>query len=201
MYRCNKCAISYVQCVRHTRPVTGNIPLPQWRGLFWMFHSTFHTTNYCKKCACHKGTWRSSRLPPLILSLCTKLTKATFPSVERDPGIHWTGAERARQPVWTLWVKYKSVVPRIEPRFIARTVFSLSFFLAQQPLVGQESLHYRGFTITLRHTTLGRTPLGEWSARCRDLYLTTHNTHKRQTSMTLVGFEPAIPATERSPKP
>jgi hypothetical protein len=24
--------------------------------------------------------------------------------------------------------------------------------------------HYRGFTITLRHTTLGRTPLDEWSA-------------------------------------
>jgi hypothetical protein len=37
----------------------------------------------------------------------------------------------------------------------------------------------RGFTITLRHTTLGRTPLDEWSARRRDLYLTTHNTHKR----------------------
>jgi len=25
-----------------------------------------------------------------------------------------------------------------------------------------------------RHTTLGRTPLDEWSARRRDLYLTTH---------------------------
>jgi len=32
------------------------------------------------------------------------------------------------------------------------------------------------------HTTLGRTPLGEWSARGRDLYLTTTNTHNRQTS-------------------
>ena len=30
---------------------------------------------------------------------------------------------------------------------------------------------------TKRHTTLGRTPLDEWSARLRDLYLTTHNTH------------------------
>jgi hypothetical protein len=37
--------------------------------------------------------------------------------------------------------------------------------------------HYRGFTITLRHTTLSRTSLDEWSARRRDLYLTTHNTH------------------------
>jgi hypothetical protein len=34
-----------------------------------------------------------------------------------------------------------------------------------------------------RHTTVGRTPLDEWSARRRDLYLTTHNTHNRQTSM------------------
>jgi hypothetical protein len=41
----------------------------------------------------------------------------------------------------------------------------------------------RGFTFTLRHTTLGRTPLDEWSARRRDFYLTRHNTQKRQTSM------------------
>jgi len=40
-----------------------------------------------------------------------------------------------------------------------------------------------------RRTTDGRTPLDEWSARRRDLYLTTHNTHNRQTSMPLVGFE------------
>ena len=46
--------------------------------------------------------------------------------------------------------------------------------------------HFRGLTITLRHTTLGR-----------DLYLTTHNTHKRQTSMHQAGCEPAIPANQR----
>jgi hypothetical protein len=57
--------------------------------------------------------------------------------------------------------------------------------------------HYRGFTITFRHTTLGMTPLDEGSARRRDLYLTTHNTHKRQTSMPPATFEPAIPASER----
>jgi hypothetical protein len=57
--------------------------------------------------------------------------------------------------------------------------------------------HYRGFTITLRHTTLGRTPLDERSVRCRGLYLTTHNTHKRQTSIPPVGFESTIPATAR----
>ena len=50
---------------------------------------------------------------------------------------------------------------------------------------------------TQRRTTVGRTPLVEWSARRRDLYLTTHNTHNRQTSMPPVGFEPTIPAGER----
>jgi hypothetical protein len=57
--------------------------------------------------------------------------------------------------------------------------------------------HYRGFTITLTHTTIGRTPPDEWSARRRDLYLTTHNTRKRQTSMPLAGFELTITASER----
>jgi hypothetical protein len=57
--------------------------------------------------------------------------------------------------------------------------------------------HHQGFTITLRHTTLGRTPLDEGPARRRDLYLTTHNSHKRQTSKPPVGFEPTIPVSER----
>jgi hypothetical protein len=41
--------------------------------------------------------------------------------------------------------------------------------------------HYRRFTLTLRHITVGRTSLDEWSARLRYLYPTTHNTHNRQT--------------------
>jgi hypothetical protein len=52
----------------------------------------------------------------------------------------------------------------------------------------------------LDHTrliTVGRTPLDEWSARSRDLYLRTHNTHNRQISMSPVGFEPTISAGER----
>jgi len=50
---------------------------------------------------------------------------------------------------------------------------------------------------TQRRNTVGRTPLDEWSARRKDLYLTTHNTHNRQTSMPWVGFEPTISAGER----
>ena len=50
---------------------------------------------------------------------------------------------------------------------------------------------------TQRRTTVGGTPLDEWSACRRDLYLTTHNTHNRQISMPSVGFEPTISAGER----
>ena len=50
---------------------------------------------------------------------------------------------------------------------------------------------------TQRRTTVGRTPLDELSARRRYLYLTTHNTHNRQTSMPSVGFEPTISSGER----
>ena len=50
---------------------------------------------------------------------------------------------------------------------------------------------------TQRRTTVGRTPLDEWSARRRDLYLTTHDTQNRQISMPPVGFEPTISAGER----
>ena len=53
-------------------------------------------------------------------------------------------------------------------------------------------------SLSVTHThTIGRNPLDEGSARCRDLYLTTHNTHNRQTSIPPTGFEPAIPASER----
>jgi hypothetical protein len=55
----------------------------------------------------------------------------------------------------------------------------------------------RFLDLTQRRTTVGRTPLNEWSARRRDFYLTTHNTHNRQTSIPPLGFEPTIPASKR----
>jgi len=48
---------------------------------------------------------------------------------------------------------------------------------------------------TQKHT-LGRTPPDEWPPRSRDLYVTTHNTHKSQTKLTPAGFEPSTPASE-----
>jgi len=56
---------------------------------------------------------------------------------------------------------------------------------------------WRGLLITHNATQSVGLLLDEWSARPRDLYLTTCNTHNRQTSMPPVGFEPTTPAGER----
>ena len=55
-----------------------------------------------------------------------------------------------------------------------------------------------GFTITLRHTTFGWTPLDEWSARRKDLYLTKHNTHNRQASMHPEGLRDSNPQSQQA---
>ena len=74
----------------------------------------------------------------------------------------------------------------------------MPFFLWRcDPTRVMASLFLRLLDDTQRRTTVGRTPLDEWSARRRDLYLTTHNTHNRQTSMPPVGFEPTFSAGER----
>ena len=57
--------------------------------------------------------------------------------------------------------------------------------------------HSWGFEITLSHTTLCRAPLYEWSACRRDVYLTTSNAQKKQTSMFPAWFEPVTPASQR----
>ena len=69
-----------------------------------------------------------------------------------------------------------------------------------QLLVDQD-LYCRYFTIILRHATLGGAPLDKWSARRRDLYLTTYirrhthtHTHIHIYPCSPARFKPAIPA-------
>jgi hypothetical protein len=49
--------------------------------------------------------------------------------------------------------------------------------------VGVEGVYFHLITHTHTHTTVGRAPLDEGSARRRDPYLTTQTLYKRQTSM------------------
>jgi hypothetical protein len=88
----------------------------------------------------------------------------------------------------------------------ARQLFSLinvntgiSFFSWHNtpPQWAMTSSFTRFLDHTQRRTTVGRTPLDEWSARFRDLYLTTHKAQHRQTSMLPERFEPKISAGER----
>jgi hypothetical protein len=53
---------------------------------------------------------------------------------------------------------------------------------------------------SVQHITRGRTPLDGQSAQHRNLYLTTHNLHNRQTSMPPAKCAPANP-TNGQPQP
>ena len=62
-------------------------------------------------------------------------------------------------------------------------VMGLFVFWCDCPQWAMASSFLRFLGHTQRRVTVCRTPLDEWSARRRDLYLTTHNTHNKQTSM------------------
>jgi len=65
-----------------------------------------------------------------------------------------------------------------------RMSMEFALFLAQQPPQwARASSFLRFLDHTQRRTTVGRTSLDKWSARRGDLYLTTHDTHNRKTSM------------------
>jgi hypothetical protein len=78
--------------------------------------------------------------------------------------------------------------------------YAFMAYCSTAPL-GPRPPNFLSFEITLRHTTLGRTPLDEWSARHRDLYLTTHNTHNRQTSMPPGGIRTRNPSKRAAADP
>ena len=60
-------------------------------------------------------------------------------------------------------------------------LYSIFFYLAQQtpPPKWVMASSFMRFLDHIRHTTFGRTPLDEGSARRRDLYLTTLNTYNK----------------------
>jgi len=71
-------------------------------------------------------------------------------------------------------------------------------FVVPQPYSGPGRLIV-GVSIShaISGTTVGRTPQDDVSSLRRDLYLTTPDIHKRQASVSLTGFESAIPSSER----
>jgi len=77
----------------------------------------------------------------------------------------------------------------------APLLYSLFFHGFSDPN-GPRPPQCRCFTITLRHTTPGRTPLDEWSVRRR--LLPDNTQHSQETDIHApTGFKSLIPASER----
>jgi hypothetical protein len=82
---------------------------------------------------------------------------------------------------WTLITSWGLIIDTVLFVFLGVTTHCGCIFTARWRALA--SSFSRFLDHTQRRATVGRTPLDEWSIRRRDLYLTTHNTHNRQTSM------------------
>jgi len=73
--------------------------------------------------------------------------------------------------------------------------------MAQQPLVGQGLFIIEASRCSQTHHTIKDSSEGVIRRTHKNLYLTTHNTQKRQRSMLLAGFQPHLQASSRRPTP
>jgi hypothetical protein len=73
--------------------------------------------------------------------------------------------------------------------------FFICFLWRNSPLRTRTASFLKFLDHTKYHITVARLSLDETSACRRDRYLTTHNTHERQTFMPSARFEPSIPAS------
>ena len=80
----------------------------------------------------------------------------------------------------SMWGCFGGEVQTTDPDW--RGVYIFFFWCNSNPWVMVSSFT-RFLDHTQRRTTVGRTPLDEWSARRRDFYLISHNIQNRQTSM------------------
>ena len=96
---------------------------------------------------------------------------------------------RLRQLKYLMWLFFQDISINFSCSFVC--------FRRESPQWTRASSFMRFLDHTQWRTTVGRTPVDEWSDRRRDLHLTTRNNHNRQTSMFPVGFEPTISAAER----
>ena len=114
---------------------------------------------------------------PTFLSSFTYQSKKMLPSLQiLSLSLAWT-----QHPLSISLKMTRSVYVVKEPYYI-KWFCHVDFFGATAPPPPQWARapsFTRFLDHTQRHTTLGRTPLDEWSARRRDFYVTTHNTHDR----------------------
>jgi len=122
--------------------------------------------------------------------------------------LFWLSGQGLAQPadsvsVWAVYWQTDVAIGRPAEWLNKWVIIPIFFFLWHWgPTQAMASSLLRFLDHTQRRTTVGSTPLDEWSARHRDLYLTSHNTHNRQTSMPPVGYESTTQqASGRRPTP
>jgi hypothetical protein len=110
------------------------------------------------------------------------------------------GAESLRS--WPVFAANQEI-PRIlwNPKVLYRIQKTISNFFFRPTSVYLISVGVEGYCCpwfhSVSHTTLGRTPLDEGSMPVAETSIWKHNICKGQISMSLAGFEPAIPESER----
>jgi hypothetical protein len=152
---------------------------PKSVGLLWTSDQLVAETSTWQ----HKHTQRTNIYAPGGIRTHDRSRRAAVDTRLRPRG-HWD------RRLLTNVIKLHELIK------VLNLIRSIKFSLWPTATSGPRPPVCRGFMITLRHTTLGKTSLDDWSARCRNIYLTTYNTHKRQTSMPPARFEPKIPASE-----
>jgi hypothetical protein len=122
----------------------------------------------------------------VLSSLFLKIIRRKVWGRRLKKSCHWTKIRSTKSAVKINW---RSVFVHLIVRYNHPQMFTFFVrFLTRQPPSGSGSPQSWGFLDhTQRRTTVSRTPLDESSARRRDLYLTMHKHHKRQTSMPPVG--------------
>jgi hypothetical protein len=166
----------------------------QWQtvgepGTFYDFVSRGHYVTECKVA--------EPSVPSNSAITCAQLIAQTFVSLVcvLNTAVNFSVAA----PINTERTRYFHAVTTCVSITLLQYWILLFFHpVALRPNAGHNLIIVEFLNHIQRRPTVGRTPLDEWSARRRDLYLTTHNTHNRQTSMSPVGFEPTISAGERS---
>jgi len=134
------------------------------------FHSSIYDT-------WNVTTWRRKFLrSPKYGSMFSGRHCLTWKRLECSPVLRWLDIR---------WPPFSPLMPHI-----------LVCFWRDSPPWGRASSFTRILGHTQRRTIIGGNPLDEWSARRRDLYLTTHIQHSQQTSVPPVGIELTISAGE-----
>ena len=164
----------------------------------WRILRVVNQGQSCLRESHHKDAWANLGEDPGTLNLVIRLV-----SFALRPLYHWLKCVGPRDSL-ELTSKIKTaalpkigMIPVIDPSQPLYRLPSPPTLWRCGPTRAMASSLLTFLDHTQRRITVGKTPLDAWPARSRDFYLTTHNTHNRQTSMPPVGFEPTISADER----